>query len=181
MRIYLTFITLLVALASCSDKDKDDIYGGGNKDGTYFKITVNGVPRELENIHYARAEKSIHLGTLGKSGYPNLNVTLTARSEDDFRGAYPYNYDLAAGTSIILYGIGDADGYESHWWDCPSDHPLLVPSPGSVIIENIERKDGAEFITGSFSVEQYQPQGNCPYQEIKTIKITANFRLKRAQ
>lgn len=181
MRTYVTVIILLISLAACSDKNKDEIGGGGHKDGTYFKITVNGAPKELENIHYARSGKNIHLATWGKNGFPNLNVTLTTKTDDDFRGSYSYDYDLSAGTSIILYGLAQSNGYESHWWDCPSDSPLLVLSPGNIKIENIERKGGEEFITGSFSVEQYQPQGDCPYAEIKTIKITSNFRLKRKQ
>lgn len=181
MKKYLAVIILLVSLFACTEKDQDDMAGGGNKDNTYFKLTVNGAAKELENIHYARTGKTIHLATWGEGGLPNLNVTLTANSENDFRGNYPYFWDLSAGTSIILYGLGASNGYESHWWDCPTDGPLLMPSPGDVKIENIERINSGEFITGTFNVEQYQPQGNCPYAEVKTIKISAKFRLKRTQ
>lgn len=181
MNKYLAVIIAFITLTSCSSKDKEDILGGGHKDNTYFKLTVNGVQKELENIHYARTGRDIHLATWGKNGFPNLNVTLTAKSENDFRGSYSYYWDLSPGTSIILYGLGPADGYESHWWDCPIDGPLLMLSPGDIKIENIEHTGADEFITGSFVTEQYQPQGNCPYAEVKTIKITAQFRLKRAQ
>jgi len=182
MKRYLSVIIFLITVAACSDKDKDEIGGGGgHKDGTYFELTVNGAKKELENIHYARSGKNIHLATWGKSGFPNLNVTLTANNENDFRGSYDYYWDLSAGTAIILYGLGESDGYESHWWDCPADRPLFMPSPGDIKIENIERSGSDEFVTGSFSTEQYQPQGDCPYAEVKTIKITAKFRLKRAQ
>ncbi len=181
MRNYFTLIIILLTFVACSNKNKDEMGGGAHQNGTYFELTVNGIEKEFENIHYAREGKNIHLATWSNSGFPNLNVTLTANTDDDFRGTYSYAYDLSAGTSIILYGLGESNGYESHWWDCPSDAPLFMPSPGNIKIENIERKNGEEFITGSFSVEQYQPQGDCPYAEIKTIKITAKFRLKRAQ
>lgn len=167
---------------SCTDKNKDEMAGGGARpDGTYFKLTVNGVPKELSTIHYARAGKNVHLATFDDSGLPNLNVTLTTTTEDDFRGTYQYHMDNRAGTCIILYGIGESNGYESHWWDCPIDGPLLVTSPGNLKIENIERPGSDEFITGSFSVVEYQPQGDCPYVEVKEIKITGQFRLKRAK
>lgn len=181
MSKYLIVIILLALLAACSNKDKEDMGAGGHKDNTYFTLTVDGATREFENIHYARTGKNIHLASWAKSGFPNLNVTLTASSENDFRGSYRYYWDLSPSTAIILYGLGDANGYESHWWDCPTDGPLFMPSPGDIKIDNIERINSDEFITGSFTVEQYQPQGNCPYATVKKIKITAKFRLKRAQ
>lgn len=180
MKKIAVIILLFFALSACSSK-KDDQAGAGNKGEIYFKLTIDGVKRELENIHYARAGKNVQLATWGKDGFPNLNVVLTTKTEGDFSGSYPYHYDIAAGTSIILYGIGDANGYESHWWDCPIDAPLLVKSPGAIVIESVEQKGSDEFITGKFNVEVYQPQGDCPYQEIKTIKLTAEFRLKRAR
>lgn len=181
MRNYLAVMMALLVMVSCSDKDKEDSIGGGHKNNTYFRLHVNGKKMELETIHYARSGKNVHLATWGENGFPNLNVTLTTSTEDDFRGNYAYDYDLSAGTAIVLYGIGEANGYESHWWDCPPDAPLLMPSPGSINIENIERTGNEEFITGSFTVQQYQPQGDCPYAEVKTIPITAEFRLQRAR
>lgn len=180
MKKYAALFLLFFALSACSSK-KDDQAGGGTKKEIYFKLTIDGVERELENIHYARAGKNVQMATWGKNGFPNLNVVLTTKTEGDFSGSYAYHYDVSAGTSIILYGIGDANGYESHWWDCPNDHPLLRPSPGTLVIENVEQQGSDEFITGKFNVEVYQPQGDCPYNEIKTIKITAEFRLKRAR
>lgn len=170
-------------LVGCGDKNKDELAGGGARpDGTYFKLTVNGQPKELSAIHYARAGKTVHFATYAEDGgLPNLNITLTTTTEDDFRGTYQYHMDNRPGTCIILYGIGESNGYESHWWDCPSDGPLLVSSPGNLKIENIERPGSDEFVTGSFNVVQYQPQGNCPYAEVKEIKITGEFRLKRAK
>lgn len=181
MQKYTAVVLVCLAFLSCGRKEKENLSGGDRKDGTYFTLTVNGQTKNLENIHYARAGKNIHLATWGKDGFPNLNVTLTAASETDFRDSYPYYWDLSAGTCIILYGLGTGNGYESHWWDCPIDGPLFIPSPGAVIIKNIERNGNNEFISGSFTVEQYQPQGDCPYAEVKKIIISATFRLKRAQ
>lgn len=180
MKKYAAIFLLFFVIGACSSK-KDDQAGGGTKKEIYFKLTIDGVSRELENIHYARAGKNVQLATWGKDGFPNLNVVLTTKVEGDFSGSYPYYYDISAGTSIILYGIGDANGYESHWWNCPANTLVLVKSPGSIIIESVEQKGSDEFITGKFNVEVYQPQGNCPYQEVKTIKLTAEFRLKRAR
>lgn len=183
MKKYLSAFILLFTLFACSDKKKDEMAGGGVRpDGTYFNITVDGQEMQLENIHYARTGKNVHLVTWGKNGFPNLNVTLTTKTEEDFRSAYTYTYSLEQGTSIILWGVADSDGYESHWWDCPpSGEGILVPSPGTVNIENIEREGGEEFITGSFNVEVYQPRGDCPYAVVAEKKITAKFRLKKAK
>lgn len=180
MKKYAAIFLLLVTLGACSSK-KDDDAGAGRKDATYFKLTIDGAKRELENIHYARSGKNVQLATWGKDGFPNLNVVLTTKTEGNFSGSYPYYYDISEGTSIILYGIGDANGYESHWWDCPGEKLVLVQSPGTIIIESVEQKGNDEFITGKFNVEVYQPQGNCPYREVKTVKLTAEFRLKRAR
>lgn len=182
MKKYLVIAATLFSIFSCSEKYKDELNGGGDhKDGTYFDITVDGVAMKLLNIHYARQGTTIHLATWGKNDFPNLNVTMTALNEHDFRGSYPYHFDMSARTSIVLYGIADGNGYESHWWDCPIDGPLLVASPGAVTIDLVERSNGNEYITGSFSTTQYQPQGNCPYVEVKEKKITGKFRLKKAQ
>lgn len=180
MKGYAAICLLFFTLSACSSK-KEDEAGAGSKGEIYFRLTIDGVKKELENIHYARAGRNVQLATWGSNGFPNLNVVLTTKSEGDFSGSYPYYYDVSEGTSIILYGIGDANGYESHWWDCPPDAPLLVKSPGTIVIEKVEHKGSDEFITGKFNVEVYQPQGDCPYVEIKTIRLTAEFRLKRAR
>lgn len=181
MKRYLLFLLVSIICFSCSEKEKATLPGGPSKDDFYFEITVDGVKKELQTIHYARQGKTIHLATFGLSGLPNLNVTMTARNEDDFRGVYPYHYNMQAGTCIALYGIAAGDGYESHWWDCPpSGQGILMPSPGSVNIENIERNNGQEIIMGTINVQVYQPQGDCPYAVIKKKSITGKFRLKKA-
>lgn len=180
MRTNFIIAALTMISFSCSDKKTDELGGAAGSNKTYFTIAVDGIEKDLNTIHYARQGRNLHLAAFNPDGFPNLNVTLTTSTEDDFRGSYAYDYSLQPGTGIVLYGVGVSDGYESHWWDCPSDAPLLVPSPGSIKIEHKERTNGDEFITGSFSASVFQPQGDCPYTTIKTKTITAKFRLKKA-
>lgn len=175
-------LVIATAFVSCSEKDDDDTtpVGMGGK-GIYFELSVDGVKVNMENIHYARTGKTVHLSAYKTSGLPNLNITLTATDEVDFRGNYTYHYDMHPGSAIAAYGIGQGNGYESHWFDCPpSGEAILVASPGAVKIENIERANGEEYIIGTFTADQYQPQGDCPYVEIKTKKLVGKFRLKKA-